>query len=286
MTATTAGDVYETKDLWNRSHYETPAEKARFEAVLAALPTDATSLLDVGAGNGAFLSLLEHRRPTLLLEGLEPSREARQAAVCRTALKDGSIAALQRADRSVDVVTALEVLEHLPAGIFPLALSELSRVARKAIVISVPWRERRRLIECKACGCRFNPSYHVRSFDEKNARGLIRGFSLVTTTLVMDEQYIGVALVAWVRSLIGAGEDLWSLTLCPQCGWRRSSPSSGRTQRSRVMGRRLWPKARAPRWAVLRFERDHRNGPCDTPKSGPELVETAATETKASMPAD
>ena len=50
----------------------------------------------------------------------------------------GSITALPFQNKSFDVVCAFEVLEHLPFNTLDTSLSELSRVASKKVIISVP----------------------------------------------------------------------------------------------------------------------------------------------------
>jgi SAM-dependent methyltransferase len=50
----------------------------------------------------------------------------------------GSVVDLPFPNRSFDVVGCFEVLEHLPGDLPRRALSELARVARHAVVLSVP----------------------------------------------------------------------------------------------------------------------------------------------------
>jgi len=60
-----------------------------------------------------------------------------------------------------------EVLEHLTQQDYKMALSEIQRVSKKYIGVSVPNQEPLEyyLVVCPACRCHFNLSRHVRSFD-------------------------------------------------------------------------------------------------------------------------
>lgn len=98
----------------------------RLGGVLSELRPE--SLLDAGCGEGEMV------RRGALPAGLRPVLLDRNPDSAAQLL--GSVTALPFASRSFDVVTCLEVLEHLddPAS----AVRELARVARRAVVVSVP----------------------------------------------------------------------------------------------------------------------------------------------------
>jgi Methyltransferase domain len=100
-------------------------------------------LLDIGSGRGAFLWPLLDAFPSLpvtavdLLERRVADIEAvRRGGVDQVRVFQADATALEFADGSFDVVALLEVLEHIPAT--ALALAEVCRVARRALVLSVP----------------------------------------------------------------------------------------------------------------------------------------------------
>lgn len=54
----------------------------------------------------------------------------------------GEVASLPFQNNSFDTVLCCQVLEHIPFDKFPIALSEMHRVARKRIVLSLPHRRK------------------------------------------------------------------------------------------------------------------------------------------------
>jgi SAM-dependent methyltransferase len=100
---------------------------ARVGGVIADLRPE--SLLDAGCGEGEMLrrGAVPSGVRTVLLDR---NRDSAARVI-------GSVEALPFAARSFDVVTCLEVLEHLDDP--GRAVSELARVARRAVVLSVPY---------------------------------------------------------------------------------------------------------------------------------------------------
>ena len=122
---------------------------SRFVRVLDELiaHTDPESVVDVGCGEGVLTARWAERLAGRRIVGLDPGERSLQAGWERRKcpnleFRGGHALALPFADGELDMAVAVEVLEHLPEP--ERALAELSRVARRHVLASVPrepiWR--------------------------------------------------------------------------------------------------------------------------------------------------
>jgi ubiquinone/menaquinone biosynthesis C-methylase UbiE len=94
-------------------------------------------LLDVGCGSADTPAFLRSRLPgPILAVGLDVKAIHLRAAPPSVRRAVGDVRRLPFRERSFDVVTASLVLHHFDAGELPGLLRELSRVARRALVVN------------------------------------------------------------------------------------------------------------------------------------------------------
>jgi SAM-dependent methyltransferase len=145
----------------------------RLRSVLAELNPD--SMLDAGCGEGELL------RRGVLPGGLDPVcldlRRASLAEVAAARRVCASVLALPFGDRMFDVVTGLEVLEHLDDP--GTAVREMARVARRAVVVSVPFEPYFRVgnvLRGKHLGILGNHPEHVQHWNLRTFPAFLSGF--------------------------------------------------------------------------------------------------------------
>jgi ubiquinone/menaquinone biosynthesis C-methylase UbiE len=124
------------------------------------------SVLDVGAYFGDFLKLAQ--KDGREIRGTEINAVRRDLAnsilgsdVVVVDFRNGRLT--QFRDSSVDNVVAMEVVEHVHD--IRHAISELCRVARKRVILTVPFRERIQYVLCIHCNTYTPYSGHLHSFD-------------------------------------------------------------------------------------------------------------------------
>ncbi len=116
---------------------------ARFHRAIArqVVALEPASFLDAGCGEGFVARALLSELPDLRLVGCDLSPAAARLAAEQNPNADFAAASVLRlpfGDNAVDVVGCFEVLEHLPGAVPEAALREFARIARRAVVLSVP----------------------------------------------------------------------------------------------------------------------------------------------------
>jgi hypothetical protein len=253
---------YERAEFWAADRFQQEFEHARLSMCVAAIPQSAGTLLDVGSGNGVFLGMVENVLGDIRCEGVERSVVAIGHAVCASPIVPGEITSLPYGARAFEVVSALDVIEHIPHDAYGRALSELSRVAGKYILLNVPYKENRLLATCTYCGCRFNPHYHMRSFSEESLSGLFPEFEMLGSWHVLRPVSIVEAALNPVRRSVFGGFP--SYCVCPQCGYTPQASAETSQQQETVSGKmrhlvkgviRSLPKVKIPAEIIVLYQR-------------------------------
>lgn len=262
---------YEASAFWANGAVADPANLARIDATVGLIPPGVQSLVDVGCGNGVFLNELLRRGGIDRLLGVDRSEEALKYV--RTVSMSGDICSINLPDRSFDCVACLQVLEHLPVGIYERACGELARVAAKHIIVSVPHQERleQNVTTCPGCRTVFNVDLHLRSYDDVSIASLFSrfGFTLVSAIDPYPRRkYCGSELLRkFVRLFRTPRRDnTFRSPICPVCGLQnlqyalpqtRNVRTATLPQRVRTVLTRIGPEVvERGYWVVACYERD------------------------------
>ncbi len=98
-------------------------------------------VLEVGVGAGQLFNILARDPALRRLVGIDIRWNKKLIRPDRGELELMNILDLRFPDRSFDTVNCMEVLEHLEAIDFPRALSEIRRVCRGTLIVTVPYDE-------------------------------------------------------------------------------------------------------------------------------------------------
>jgi SAM-dependent methyltransferase len=148
----TSREQYDTlwRDLWANTHAGGPMARTRYRLAMEWLGFSASNcarVLDVGAGNGAFMSEALKRAPGLQIFGAEFSQAA--IDIAHPSIRERLALCDLQGQQSLPwgggfgIVTCMEVLEHLPDDELPLRHISEALTAGGTVFISVPaWQSR------------------------------------------------------------------------------------------------------------------------------------------------
>ncbi len=187
------------------------------------LPDHLDSALDVGARDGFISRLLAARVPSVTALDLEEPRIDDRRIHCVR----GDVTDLKIPDASFDLVLCAEVLEHIPPPKLGRACGELSRVARRYLLIGVPYKQDLRVgrTTCYTCGKKNPPWGHVNSFDEKRLKELFPEFEVARLSFVGEGEARTNFFATFLLDLAGNPYGPYSQEEpCVHCGAALRSP--------------------------------------------------------------
>jgi len=198
-------------------------EQERIANLLEIMPKGLSSILDIGARDGYISKLLVDRFENVTCLDLEKPNVSDD----RVHTVSGDVTRLEYPDNTFDVVLCAEVLEHIPPQLLSQACSEMSRVAKQAVVIGVPYKQDRRVgrTTCLLCGGK-NPCWgHVNTFDELYLMSLFKQLKQTKVAFVGKNKDYTNALSAWLMDL---GGNPWGTyeqeESCVHCGNQLATP--------------------------------------------------------------
>ena len=193
--------------------------------VLDIIPHDVRAIIDVGCGDGAITNVLAERDTVM---GVDISEEGLKHLSVKASPVISSADHLPFGDECVDMVFSSELLEHLPGEVFLKAVSEIKRISRKYILITVPNKERlrKRYTKCDACGFEFHIYCHLRSFDLRKLTRYFDGYTIRYSTLCGAPEGKSFDMFSYLRNELANSYFSVSTVsiLCPNCGNTLSFP--------------------------------------------------------------
>lgn len=115
-------DRYFYRGRWMSYWYQTKELTSR---------RDITSVLDIGPGTTFMRDVLKIHRPDITYQTLDIADDLRPDMI-------GSVLDIPCEPNTYDVVTAFQVLEHIEFSDFDRALTEMKRVSKKYVFLSLP----------------------------------------------------------------------------------------------------------------------------------------------------
>lgn len=144
-----------------------PRDKQRFKDTIQFVQVDIKTVLDIGCFGGDWLAFLRRHKRLEQCLGIDVSAERIMAAQKKHPdidFQQKKAEDLISESERFDLVTCLEVLEHIPD--WQNVFESLFSLARKQVLITVPYREKIQYHPCVHCG-NMTPSWgHLHSFTE------------------------------------------------------------------------------------------------------------------------
>lgn len=165
-------EFFEIESNWER-FTPTPVMEEKARRLREMIPADAVRVLDLACGNGLLTHRLAEDRAVVGLDWSQAAlRLVRVPRICASAT------ALPLRPGAFDLVLCSELLEHLNDADLAAATREMTRLAPRHLLLSVPNDEDPRVnaLRCGRCRRVFNASYHQRAFTVESLAALFPSY--------------------------------------------------------------------------------------------------------------
>ncbi len=266
-------EYYESDRFWEGEAIQDENNLTRIRETASMIPADTLTLTDIGCGNGVFANYLQKEIPKLNVLAIDRSKAALKFV--KTEKKEGDIADIPLPDESFDCVTCLEVIEHLPVEVYLKALSELTRVSKKYVIISVPYAENleKNHTQCPQCKSVFNADLHLRNFSDETIQHLLEESNFECILIKKaGEQVFFKGHYQFAKLFYPEHFRHWRSPICPICGYKAeeksisekvmkqtenvaSTPRRSLISYFTVIPKLFWPKEKKYYWIMGLYKR-------------------------------
>ena len=192
-------------------------EIIRINETVNMIPQDVSSILELGCGDGRILRALSNN---VHETGIDIDFD--RIKLFRGNKIIGDISKLPIKSIMFDMVLCCEVLEHLDNKTLFFTLEEIQRVAKRYILITVPFKETLSAQWRKCCKCAFvfHAWGHVRRFDLTTLTDLFRNAQLIKCLFLGPSESRIPSLAYTIAKKMG---NVWDndsevQSHCPKCG--------------------------------------------------------------------
>lgn len=216
--------LYESKEVWNQNLQL--GQKNLVKAIIDFFPQDINTALDVGCGDGKLTEILGASKKCSII-GLDVSEEA--LSRCNFKTIQGDATNLPFKDGEFDVVLTTDMLEHLPHTIEKRVWDQLFRVAKKWVLVAVPFRENilDATAKCHHCGHQYHVNWHMRSYDWPELISRCSDSYEVDKIILTGEPWTPYhPLETKFRRKLMDEWSGWGDAICPNCKSHGDSPDT------------------------------------------------------------
>lgn len=240
---------YEQAGSWS----ENVDSEERIPATLAMIPKNINSILDVGCGDGTFLGSVDS---IPFKVGLDISFTALSYVKMLQKIQASSDA-IPFKKNTFDCIMSTEVLEHLPPDVYENTLHEIQRVARRYILISVPFLEdlAQKQTRCSQCGFIFHIFLHLRSFDISKLEKIFPSYSLEEYQFSGPKERTFPPWLLKIRRKYGRRWEWDKDAMCPKCGHKSEQPPKRSVISVFTTLLAGLAKKRHPKWVSVLYEK-------------------------------